>query len=382
MKYKILFFDIVHIVLIIAGYHYYKIKAFFALSNEKEDIMSKQNTACGKKPALKIVCIVFGCIIGLLALVLLCGRCYFRIPVNEYYKNSEKTFVIPGLSDGMIVQGLAYDESAGEFLVTGYRTDGTASQVSIVDKTTKKEVKRISLANNDGSVFTGHVGGITLHGNYIYVADSSGLMVYSYDEFKNASDGDTVKSIGTFGTKTADDRLRVAFTHVENDRIYVGEFYRNPNYPTPDSHKYTTNSGDKNTSLILEYRLDDSAEFGISPKIEKAYSAPDLVQGMCFDEQGRMYISTSYASAFSHIYIYNPTSAEDEITVLGQVVPLYVLDSSTICGDIKAPPMSEEIVITNGKLYTMCESATNKYIFGKLTSAKYCYATDVSKYIK
>lgn len=103
MKYKILFFDIVHIVLIIAGYHYYKIKAFFALSNEKEDIMSKQNTACGKKPALKILCIVFGCIIGLLALVLLCGRCYFRIPVNEYYKNSEKTFVIPGLSDGMIV---------------------------------------------------------------------------------------------------------------------------------------------------------------------------------------------------------------------------------------------------------------------------------------
>ena len=49
MKYKILFFDIVHIVLIIAGYHYYKIKAFFALSNEKEDIMSKQNTACGKR---------------------------------------------------------------------------------------------------------------------------------------------------------------------------------------------------------------------------------------------------------------------------------------------------------------------------------------------
>ena len=45
MKYKILFFDIVHIVLIIAGYHYYKIKAFFALSNEKEDIMSKQSIA-------------------------------------------------------------------------------------------------------------------------------------------------------------------------------------------------------------------------------------------------------------------------------------------------------------------------------------------------
>ena len=42
--------------------------------------------------------------------------------------------------------------------------------------------------------------------------------------------------------------------------------------------------------------------------------------------------------------------------------------------------MSEEIVIVDGKLYTMCESATNKYIFGKFTSAKYCYATDIAKY--
>ncbi len=344
--------------------------------------MSKQNTASGKKSALKIVGTVFACLIGLLLLVLLCGRCYFRLPVSEYYKNSEKAFVIPGLSDGMIVQGLAYDESADEFLVTGYRTDGDASQVSIVNKTTKKEVKRISLANGDGSAFIGHVGGITLHGDYIYVADSSGLIVYSYSDFRNASDGDVVKSIGTFGTKTDDDNLRVSFTHVEGDSIYVGEFYREENYPTPDSHKYTTKAGDKNTSLILEYRLDASAEFGISAKIEKAYSAPDLVQGICFDEHGRMYVSTSYASAFSHIYIYNPASAESQITVLGQTVPLYVLDSSTLCGDIKAPPMSEEIIIIEGKLYTMCESATNKYIFGKLTSAKYCYATDISKYVK
>lgn len=344
--------------------------------------MSEQTKISCKKSALKITGIVLGGLVGLLLLVLLCGRSYFRFPVSEYYKNSEKTFVIPGLSDGMIVQGLAYDEKTNEFLITGYRTDGAASQVSIVNKNSKKEVKRISLANKDGSNYTGHVGGITLHGDYVYITDDSGLMVYSYNEFVNASDGDTVKSIGLFSTKTDDDTLAVAFTHAEGDRIYIGEFYREQNYPTPDSHKYATNAGDKNTALILEYRLDDSAEFGISDKIEKAYSIPGLVQGMCFDEQGRIYLSTSYATAFSHIYIYRADSQEGEVTILGQTVPRYVLDSSTICGDIKAPPMSEETVITDGKLYTMCESATNKYIFGKLTSAKYCYATDISKYTK
>ena len=73
---------------------------------------------------------------------------------------------------------------------------------------------------------------------------------------------------------------------------------------------------------------------------------------------------------------------EGSITVLGQTVPRYVMDSSTMRADIKLVPMAEEIVIVEGKLYTMCESATNRYIFGKFTSAKYCYATDISKYNK
>ena len=89
--------------------------------------------------------------------------------------------------------------------------------------------------------------------------------------------------------------------------IYVGEFYREENYPTPDSHKYKTAAGDDNTALILAYKLDAAAPLGISDKIECAYSARGLVQGMCFDADGRIYLSTSYAVAFSHIYIYDAT---------------------------------------------------------------------------
>ena len=43
--------------------------------------------------------------------------------------------------------------------------------------------------------------------------------------------------------------------------------------------------------------------------------------------------------------------------------------------------MAEEIVTVDGKLYTMCESATDKYIFGKFTSAKYCYAADLAAWL-
>ncbi len=342
--------------------------------------MSQKKAVCGKKKALKVVGIILCCLIGLVLLLLLGIRAYFRLPVSGYYKNSEKSFVIPGLSDGMIHQGLAYDSENGTFLITGYRTDGGASQVSVVSKADGKEVKRLNLANEDGSAFTGHVGGITVYGDFVYVADEEGLVAFHKADVAAASNGDSVKSVGLFKTSTADDSLHVAFTHVEGDTIYVGEFYREENYPTPDSHKYKTAAGDNNTALILAYKLDGAPPLGIADKIERAYSIPALVQGMCFDANGKIYLSTSYAVSFSHITGYNAEKKEGTITVLGQTVPLYVLDSSTQTVDIELAPMSEEIVIVDGKLYTMCESATNKYIFGKFTSAKYCYATDIAKY--
>ena len=154
-------------------------------------------TAKKKSPG-RIVLTVVCVIVGVVLLILLAARLYFRIPVHEYYANSEKTFVIPGLSDGMIVQGLAYDSGFDWFYVTGYRSDGKASQVGIVSKQSGNEVKRLSLADKDGSAYTGHVGGITVSGSYVYVAGSKGLVVYSRDAFEKANDGDSVKSLGIF----------------------------------------------------------------------------------------------------------------------------------------------------------------------------------------
>ena len=51
-----------------------------------------------------------------------------------------------------------------------------------------------------------------------------------------------------------------------------------------------------------------------------------------------------------------------------------VLDNASLIESIKIAPMSEEISITNGKCYIMCESASNKYKFGKLTGGKWCYS--------
>ena len=60
-------------------------------------------------------------------------------------------------------------------------------------------------------------------------------------------------------------------------------------------------------------------------------------------------------------------------------VPLYYLESSILQKTVKAPPMAEELVYQDGKILIMNESASDKYIFGKLTRGKYVYGYEVKE---
>mgnify|MGYP004558213717 FL=1 len=325
------------------------------------------------KKALKIVIII----VAVICLFLLGIRAYFRLPVAEYYRNSEKSFLIPGISDGAVLQGLEY--ANGKFLVCGYMSDGSASKIYVVDGKNNSTEKKLLLQKQDGSAYTGHAGGVAVNGKYVYVADGSDkcLYVYLLADIDSASDGGSVKSIGCFSTRVSEtDYLSPAFVTVADGKVFIGEFYREENYKTPDTHKIKTASGDENPAIIIAFESDESAPYGISQKISEVYSVRGLVQGMAVTED-RIYLSASYAVAFSHIYTYDKKSPADggTLSVLGQTAKLYVLD--TPVADTKIAPMSEEIVVVNGRLYVMCESATNKYIFGKLTGARYCYATDI-----
>ncbi len=342
--------------------------------------MAKEKQTSRGRRIGKHICRALAGIVAAVLIVLIGARGYFRIPVASYYRNSEKTFVIPGLSEGMIVQGLDYDSAWDSFLISAYRTDGGASQLSVVSRADGEEVKRLRLADAQGRDFTGHVGGVALAGDYIYVADEQGLMVYDRRAVEEAASGDKVSALGVFATRSEEDALEAAFVYTHEGLLYVGEFYREENYPTPESHHLETASGEENPAVILTYRLDAESPFGISPAPERVYSIPGLVQGMCMDADGRILLSTSYGPAFSHLSIYETPEQQGELTVLGYSLPCYILDEDCLVQQIKLPPMAEEIVCVDGKVYTMCEAATDKYIFGKFTSARYCYATELSAY--
>ncbi len=312
----------------------------------------------------------------------LAAKLWFQVPVFDYYRASEKAFVIPDINRGFIPQGLCTAED-GRFLTTGYDKNGKASPLYLVKNGAKSAEKTVRLAKENGEPYTGHAGGVCYAGGRVYVADGGGrcLYVYDYDAILAAENGASVNAVGVFSTAVSkEDYVSPAFVTTDGEHLIVGEFYRENSYPTPDTHKFTTKAGDYTQALAVAYPLDASAPLGVRREAAFAYALPDLAQGMAFDGD-KLYVSTSWGTSFSHIFVYDRTrlQQQEDLTVLGQTLPFYALDSASRTGDMKIAPMSEEIVVVDGKLYVMCESASDKYIFGKLTNADFCYATDLEK---
>ena len=83
---------------------------------------------------VKIFRNIFIVIAAFIILLLIGVRIGFRLPVHSYYKNSTKAFVIPGLSEGYIAQGLSFDKETDNFFLTGYMADHSASPIYVFNK--------------------------------------------------------------------------------------------------------------------------------------------------------------------------------------------------------------------------------------------------------
>ena len=332
-------------------------------------------------------------IVALVVLVVVGARLYFRLPVSDYYKASEKAFTIPGLSQNMIPQGLEYVDGRDVYLVGGYQKDGTPSRVYKVNSRTGKSEGYVILGDSEGNGLSPHAGGLAVHDDYLFVAgdEDSSIYIYNLEDVLSAGNGETVRMIDKFLTKYPGGEVNVACLTFTEDRLIVAEFYRVPNYVTDKSHWITTPAGDENHAFAVAFPLGDSdtSVCGVERTPTEIYSLPGLVQGIAVHD-GKIWVSQSYGTAKSTICCYDVSDSES-VGFVGFVhsgvsepdilFPVYALDSSTLVASFDAPPMAEEIIFKDDKLLIMCESASAKYIFGNLTGGRTCYATDVDKLI-
>ena len=324
-------------------------------------------------------------------------KLYDYLGAAEFYNNSEAVFKTPGVNNSNFVpQGMTYIPEKDTFLFTGYMGkpilgklgDDIAARVYV--RNADGEVTFTKLLNADGTPYTDHTGGMEYFGDYVYITgeDSHGLDVFLAEDILSGKE--ETKMLGTVKTYNSPAHV-YAYEHEGQKYIMAGSYHKDETvYLTPDHERITTPAGDKNTSVMTVFKLDENAEFGIQPDPVAIISAREMIQGICITPDGQMVISSSWGLATSNLFFYDLSKVqctenyryegtitygdlEDENAErydeeFGFDVKCYYVDSSCLVDTVVAPPMSEELVCLDGKIIVFCESACNKYMFGKLTT--------------
>ena len=324
-------------------------------------------------------------IIALLFAVLTFGLAY-KLAHYKFFSGAESNSQVPGLSDGLVQQGYDYVAEKDVYLTSGYMKNGSASRV-YVTKGDDTYYKPLYYTDKDGNKqeYTFHAGGIAHFGNYVYIADEENcpigdegkkgdIAVFSLEDIIN-KDKEAV-CLGTVSVPYAP-----SFCTVYGNMLYIGRFAKDGHekYPRLDEHKITVGE-ETGTSIIWAYNLDAAKtdSYGIDKSAPaRALAIGDLVQGMCFAGDGRIILSTSWSLNSSHLYFYSvdfTAQADTTVKIDGVDVPLYFLGSDELTLALRTPPMAEELVFINGRVYIMNESASTKYIFGNFIGGRKLYS--------
>ncbi len=314
-----------------------------------------------KKLLKKIGKIALTVVASLLALVILVwgvlNIAKFFI-YSDYYGIKSDLCDNPGLSDGFVCQGVCALEDKGKIFVSGYMTDDSASRIYVTDYESNSYF--VSLTFENGEAFTGHAGGIAVWGDRVYIANGSKLYFASAESILNSKDGDSVTV-----TVGAEVNNSASFVFTDDTHVYVGEFHDGGAYVT--DHPYETKNGTQ-YAIMSKYSHTDLI------KPEKIYSIPDKVQGMCLTDSGNIVFSTSYGLTDSEYYVFKESDARDSgFTLDGASV--YLLEDCI--KQISGPAMAEGLDFTDGKVITLTESASDKYIFGKFFFANQIVALEI-----
>ena len=309
------------------------------------------------KIAFKMVTITL-CIILALAVLIIGGGNLAKFAIySDYYSIKTDVCKNPGLSDGFVCQGICVYEQQEKILVSGYMADGSPSRIYVTDA--DNDCYYVSIAYASGKVFTGHSGGIAISGDSAYI--SSGEKIYAVPLLSifSAENGDTVNI-----SKIIPVNNRASFIYADEDYIYVGEYHdgksilSNHPYKTPDGMHY---------AIVTRYLAEDVEKYhkNNNPVLnpDKIYSVRNNVQGICFTPDGRIVLSTSYGINDTVYYVYDENDATDSGNVLDGA-PVYYLYNHI--QKTQAPAMGEDLDYYDGRIITLTESASNKYIFGKL----------------
>lgn len=273
--------------------------------------------------------------------------------------NATPAFVVAGLRQGAIPQGMVPFPEDNTILTSHYFDDGNPSCLVSTDWKSGKAVLTFQLHEADEEPHTGHVGGLAADEAHLWIASDQHLYRVDRNAIRMASSSSQFQLSEKFRTEATEE---VAFCSVFDGLVWAGEFALGSKFPTHPSHHLTARDGEPRAAWLSGYGSAKGFQYP-----EKVLSIPDRTQG-AIATPTHIYLSRSYGRRNrSSLDIFeNPLNESPHQIVktsTGHEVPLWFLDQSNLVHTIDLPPMSENIFIHNDDLYVLFESGAKKFRF-------------------
>lgn len=307
-----------------------------------------------------------------------------KLIYSEFYKKSEKFCDIPGLDTSFVPQGLCYSDYLDKVLVCGYMNDGGASRIYVINPKSGETEKYVDLISVDGTEYTGHCGGIASFEENAWVVSGSYARRLSLDVLTMTDNEGDVQFIDRFNSGT-----RASYINCSNGVLWVGEYHKKgDSYVTDDSHHLTSPNGEEMAAWTCGYKLESGNSQGFTyDGTSKKVVVPDYIletesmcQGFAQLPDGRFVTSISGQITKSELNTFenvleNPH--DDTVTVSGNEVKLWYLDSTKMVSSLKSLPRSEGVDNYNGKLLVLYESGAQKMLATQIARTESIWSVDI-----
>ena len=290
-------------------------------------------------------------------------------------KNYQLGPVIPGLQQGAVPQGLSYSKKHNLIFISYYFDKHIPSSVSVIDRSNNTTTGTFALKESVSSFHYGHVGGLTVNDNFVWVSSNGKVYKYKISDTTKSTPSRALVPISITETET-----KASFVTYYQNILFVGEFAYGSKYKTKNSHHIENRDGVKHYAWVCGYKVNKERN-----GLKYILSIRQKVQGICITDK-YIFLSISYGRRNrSIIAIYkNPLKEQPHRTVTlenGLKAPLWYLDGKNIIREIDFPPMSEGITIIDGKLAVLPESGAEKYQNGGLGPLDHIILIDLEEYL-
>lgn len=274
----------------------------------------------------------------------------------EFAKVASASFVVPGLEEGLIPQGLAWLPQNNWFLVSGYHSDGAPSALVAVERESGAVARQTRLRNPDGSSYAGHAGGVAATAGNIVVSGGEMLHVLPLADFLAGRDGESCAFCREIKVPN-----RASYCFCGDGTFWVGEF-RHVGYPTDARHRMKIGK-EAFQAWLCGYKLVDGelplSEKGKLSPPDYILVTPDDVQGASVSD-GIVWLSCSFGrgndSRLLAFEVDFRNAPDGHFNVGGAEVPAWFLGKDRLIAALTAPPMAENLCRVEDDVYIIFES--------------------------